>query len=586
MERLMSAQSEGVERAMLANEKARRRLTAVMRRWAVLPPDKTEIRDFVNALFKYADADTHVSLRAFYGDSEAWRPGWGNVKLNGSGLGELIDTATRLAGRCANAREKVVFCPPIATFRTERNAKGVNLACGLVLTVECDRAAEAARERLEGILGPATVVVASGGEWTDPYTGETSDKLHLHWRLSEPTRDRNAHAQLKQARQIAAQLVGADKTAANPVHPLRWPGSWHRKEVPRLANIVTLNDDAEIELGDTLNRLREAAALAGIDPSSDPRPGPDAVADIIDVVSALAIIPNPDLPWAEWNRKGLAIWRATGGSEEGREAFHKWSSKSGKYDPTATDERWDHFATSPPNQIGAKTLFFEARQADPDWKAPSLEAFVDEVFEVLESALDEWDAGDDNDPIPPRGWLLGNVFCRRVVSSLIGDGGTGKTALRTAQCLALATKRKLTGEHVFQRCRVLIVCLEDDRDELRRRVRAAMLHHGISAADVRGWLFLSAPGLKAGKLAITQKNGNHEIGDLVGNLASVIVRRRIDLVCIDPLVKAHSVEENSNDAMDFVVSTLTGIAIDHDCAVDTPHHTSKGANQATLVAAG
>ena len=102
------------------------------------------------------------------------------------------------------------------------------------------------------------------------------------------------------------------------------------------------------------------------------------------------------------------------------------------------------------------------------------------------AALGEWDAGDDDAPIPPRGWLLGNVFCRRFVSSLLAEGGAGKTALRVAQGLALATGRPITGEHVFQRCRVLIVSLEDDKDELRRRVRAAMLHHGISQDDVLG----------------------------------------------------------------------------------------------------
>ena len=86
--------------------------------------------------------------------------------------------------------------------------------------------------------------------------------------------------------------------------------------------------------------------------------------------------------------------------------------------------------------------------------------------------LGEWDAGDDSAPIPPRGWLLGNIFCRGFVSSLIAEGGAGKTALRTAQALALTSGRPITGEHVFQRCRVLIVSLEDDMDELRRRPAA------------------------------------------------------------------------------------------------------------------
>ena len=54
-----------------------------------------------------------------------------------------------------------------------------------------------------------------------------------------------------------------------------------------------------------------------------------------------------------------------------------------------------------------------------------------------------WDAGDDDYAIPPRGWLLGTVFCRRFLSSLVADGGTGKTALRIAQLVSLAIGRSL-----------------------------------------------------------------------------------------------------------------------------------------------
>ena len=48
----------------------------------------------------------------------------------------------------------------------------------------------------------------------------------------------------------------------------------------------------------------------------------------------------------------------------------------------------------------------------------------------------------DDDPISPRGWLLGNAFCRSYLSSIIADGGAGKTALRIAQCLSLAMSTK------------------------------------------------------------------------------------------------------------------------------------------------
>lgn len=38
------------------------------------------------------------------------------------------------------------------------------------------------------------------------------------------------------------------------------------------------------------------------------------------------------------------------------------------------------------------------------------------------AALDVLDVGDDDQPIPPRQWLLGNAFCREYVSGLIAPG--------------------------------------------------------------------------------------------------------------------------------------------------------------------
>jgi AAA domain len=221
---------------------------------------------------------------------------------------------------------------------------------------------------------------------------------------------------------------------------------------------------------------------------------------------------------------------------------------------------------------------------DPPWPEP--EDYGSNGADILHEqqtdntdqaeSLGEWDAGDDNEVIPPRGWLLGNIFCRRFVSSLHGDGGVGKTATRYAQYLSLAAGRSLTGEHVFQRSRVLVISLEDDVDELRRRILAARLHHKIERHELKGWLFLAAPGRKGGKLMTVDKNGRLAPGGLVAKLVDVIVERQIDLVALDPFVKAHSVEENSNSAIDEVVQILSELAVTHDMAVDTPHHTAKG----------
>lgn len=190
--------------------------------------------------------------------------------------------------------------------------------------------------------------------------------------------------------------------------------------------------------------------------------------------------------------------------------------------------------------------------------------------------LGEWDAGDDVDPPPPRGWLLDNIFCRRFVSSLYGDGGTGKTGLRYAQYLSLATGKLLTNEYVFQRCRVLIVSLEDDDRELRRRIRAARLHHKIELSEVKDWLFLSAPGTKVGKLVELDDKGRTCRSTLARILEQTIIQRRIDLIGLDPFVKTHAVSENDNKQIDAVVEVLAELATKYDIAVDIPHHTRKG----------
>jgi hypothetical protein len=65
-------------------------------------------------------------------------------------------------------------------------------------------------------------------------------------------------------------------------------------------------------------------------------------------------------------------------------------------------------------------------------------------------------------------------------------------------------------------------------------------------------------------------------GALGANLENVIIKRRIDIASIDPFVKSHSVEENSNSAIDEVAQVLVDLAVKHNIAIDAPHHTSKG----------
>jgi AAA domain len=65
--------------------------------------------------------------------------------------------------------------------------------------------------------------------------------------------------------------------------------------------------------------------------------------------------------------------------------------------------------------------------------------------------------------------------------------------------------------------------------------------------------------------------------ELAVRLKETIARLKIDVVVLDPFVKAHAVEENDNGQIDFVASILAQIATTLDCAIDAPHHVAKGA---------
>ncbi len=147
-------------------------------------------------------------------------------------------------------------------------------------------------------------------------------------------------------------------------------------------------------------------------------------------------------------------------------------------DPDLADKR-DRFEDDTP--AGIKEISLEKDHLDI-----SRGKSADEEQQALPAEpLGEWDAGDDDQLPSPRGWLLGNTFCRQFISSVVAPGGVGKSALRLAQLISLAIGRALTGEHVFMRCRVLLVSLEDDADELRRRLRAVCLYHGVTQAERR-----------------------------------------------------------------------------------------------------
>jgi hypothetical protein len=88
---------------------------------------------------------------------------------------------------------------------------------------------------------------------------------------------------------------------------------------------------------------------------------------------------------------GLAIYGATNGSDAGFVMFHAWSRRSeAKYDADFTRKTWIGFRRSPPNRIGAGTIFWLANHYAPKWAdqlddyEPQARAVVQDFLEAME----------------------------------------------------------------------------------------------------------------------------------------------------------------------------------------------------------
>jgi hypothetical protein len=128
--------------------------------------------------------------------------------------------------------------------------------------------------------------------------------------------------------------------------------SAHGSERPA-PDLPALLEEADPVLGEEARRwvtMPERSAR-----TAQLRPRHEMSADDIDLAEMVAAIPNNE-DWEGWNRMGLAIYAATGGSAHGAVVFDDWSAKSAAYNPYTTADRWGHFHRSPPSRTGIGKL--------------------------------------------------------------------------------------------------------------------------------------------------------------------------------------------------------------------------------------
>jgi len=184
-------------------------------------------------------------------------------------------------------------------------------------------------------------------------TATSPGKFHCYWLVEGMSLE-----DFRGAQEALLEKFGGDRNVKSVEHVMRVPGFFHRKGEPFLCRIHTVNQRPP---------YRDDEFEKKPQPVHVPNANSDDELDPILARMATIFIPNPDLPWTEWNTIGMAIFRATGGSEEGFEIFDRLSRRSAKYNARTTRARWQHYFRSPPERIGIGSLIYRANQAVPDW---------------------------------------------------------------------------------------------------------------------------------------------------------------------------------------------------------------------------
>src|SRR4029077_7588428 len=156
--------------------------------------------------------------------------------------------------------------------------------------------------------------------------------------------------------------------------------------------------------------------------------------------------------------------------------------------------------------------------------------------------------------IPQRVFLYGHYYARGFVSATIADGGIGKSILKLAEFLAIATGRNLLGIIPHERTRVLYWNGDDPLVEVERRISAICEHHDIDAKKLLGeqWLFVGTRErqplilgeIERGKVVINR--------DVVEDICAFIKDNEIGFAAFDPFKACHRLPENDNTNIDAV----------------------------------
>lgn len=284
---------------------------------------------------------------------------------------------------------------------------------------------------------------------------------------------------------------------------------------------------------------------------------------------------NPSASYDDWIEVGMCLHHETGGSQEGFNVWHEWSTTGDSYVSEGDCEyHWLSFNKTE----GAKTMRTLLKRAGALGAKVSSPVATADDFDVMdpeedssEVAKDEGEAQDRFALVqfdaylkrPAIGWLVKGLIQAGDPCNLFGPSGSGKSFIALDISMAIAQGKPWRGMKTTQGT-VVYICAEG-AGGFRKRLDAYREYHQVDPAKMPFYVIPAAPSLLKPKdvkdviAAITAAN--------VGAVAAIVV---------DTLAQTTSgANENSGEDMGPALTAVQKIGAAFDTTVMLVHHTGK-----------
>jgi len=424
---------------------------------------------------------------------------------------------------------------------------------------------EAAVYAIKNFAGPKWTMAVTTGRVPHP-------RPHIYWRVEDgPIMNLKQWQRIQQG--IAAQL-STDKTVVNPSRIMRLPGmvNWPtEKKVAkgRVAELATLrteyDDDRDPVPFERMRRIFEGAAPAqtagdGFQIDTGALPTLDRA------LAAANILAGTD--WRENVKKLVASYVARGWTDEeivtrclaftlpgwtddetraDVAAFIKWTRRR-------EAENGGKYAESPETTGGAASIL----------PVPDTPPFDTSPVSV-----------GDLTGLAPRRWLFGRKLIRGFCSVAISPGGGAKSTWSAAITRDMIEGIQSLHDAPHGNLKVWVYNLEDPKEETLRKF-SALHHHKRIDSESLSRLIVSSGRDRPLIVATEVERGVFLPTPDVPALIEAIKAAGVDVLIVDPAVRAHTLPENDNKAIDLMMDQFARIAHEADVAVLLIHHTRKG----------